>query len=184
MPDLNLPNNEGQLVPDVSFKVRRNGDWATVTSAQLFGGKNVIVFSLPGAFTPTCSMQHMPSYLQNMDALRAKGVDTVACLAVNDVFVMGAWAKEQGVDGRITMLADGAGAFTKALGLELDLVARGLGIEVDQQMIQSTSGIDVVLGGHNHIVLQRPKACSRTCSQGDQAAARSRSVSLWNVSAM
>ena len=140
MPDLNLPNNEGQLVPDVSFKVRRNGDWATVTSAQLFGGKNVIVFSLPGAFTPTCSMQHMPSYLQNMDALRAKGVDTVACLAVNDVFVMDAWRKHLGVDEQVVMLADGSAAMTKALGLEFDLTARGLGIRSQRYVMVVRDG--------------------------------------------
>ena len=83
----------------------------------------------PGAKSPpTCSARHLPGYVENNEALRAKGVDTVACLAVNDVFVMTAWAKEQAVDGHITMLADGSGTFTKALGLELDLTARGLGV--------------------------------------------------------
>ena len=94
----------------------------------MFGGKTVVLFATPGAFTPTCSARHVPGYLQNLDALRAKGVDTVACMAVNDVFVMEAWRKEMGVDDRVLMLADGAGVVTKALGLELDLTARGLGI--------------------------------------------------------
>ena len=95
---------------------------------DVFAGKKIVMFAVPGAFTPTCSVKHLPGYLDNIDALRAKGIDSVVCLAVNDPFVMGAWAKDQGVDGRITMLADGSGAFTKSVGLELDLTARGLGI--------------------------------------------------------
>ncbi len=94
----------------------------------MFGGKTVVLFAVPGAFTPTCSARHLPGYLQNMDALRAKGVDTVACMAVNDAFVMEAWAQGPG-RGRAHPDAGGRrGALTKALGLELDLTARGLGI--------------------------------------------------------
>ena len=99
-----------------------------VSTEEVFGTGKTVLFAVPGAFTPTCSMRHMPGYLENLDTLRAKGVGRVACVAVNDPFVMQAWAKDQGVDGRITMLADGTGALTKALGLELDLSARGLGI--------------------------------------------------------
>lgn len=99
-----------------------------VTTQDLFTGKKVVLFAVPGAFTPTCSARHLPGFVQNFEAFAAKGVDTVACLAVNDVFVMTAWAKEQGVDERLLMLADGSGTFTKALGLELDLTARGLGV--------------------------------------------------------
>lgn len=99
-----------------------------VTTAEVFGGKKVVLFATPGAFTPTCSARHVPGYLQNLDALKAKGVDTIICVAVNDVFVMDAWRKDLGVDDSIMMLADGSAALTKALGLELDLTARGLGI--------------------------------------------------------
>nr|WP_204251224.1 peroxiredoxin [Elioraea rosea] len=99
-----------------------------VSTDELFGGKTVVLFAVPGAFTPTCSAKHLPSFLSNIDPLKAKGVDAIACIAVNDAFVMGAWAKDQQVGDRIIMLADGSGAFTKALGLELDLVARGLGV--------------------------------------------------------
>ena len=99
-----------------------------VSTEEALGTGKVVLFAVPGAFTPTCSMKHLPGYLENLDTLRAKGVDRVACVAVNDPFVMQAWAKDQGVDGRIAMLADGSGAFTKALGLELDLTARGLGV--------------------------------------------------------
>jgi peroxiredoxin (alkyl hydroperoxide reductase subunit C) len=99
-----------------------------VSTDEIFAGKKVVLFAVPGAFTPTCSARHMPGYLENIDALRAKGIDTIACIAVNDVFVMDAWAKELGIDGQITMLADGSGVFARALGLELDLTARGLGL--------------------------------------------------------
>jgi peroxiredoxin (alkyl hydroperoxide reductase subunit C) len=99
-----------------------------ISTEEIFKGKKVVLFAVPGAFTPTCSARHLPGYLQNADAILAKGIDTIVCMAVNDAFVMGAWAKDQGVDDKIMMLADGSAAFTKALGLELDLVARGLGL--------------------------------------------------------
>ena len=91
-------------------------------------GKKVVLFAVPGAFTPTCSAKHLPGFVEQQAALKAKGVDTIVCLAVNDVFVMDAWAKAGGVGPEIIMLADGSAQFTKALGLELDLVARGLGV--------------------------------------------------------
>ncbi|MDF1719163.1 MAG: peroxiredoxin [Minwuia sp.] len=100
---------------------------APLPTNELFDGKKVVLFAVPGAFTPTCSAKHVPSYISNAEALSAKGVDTVACLSVNDVFVMGAWGKDQGVGDKVMMLADGAGDYTAKLGLELDLSARGLG---------------------------------------------------------
>lgn len=98
-----------------------------MTTDEVFAGKTVVLFAVPGAFTPTCTARHLPGYVDNMEQLRAKGVDTVACTAVNDVFVLDAWAKAGGVEG-ILMLADGSGTFARALGLELDLQARGLGM--------------------------------------------------------
>ena len=95
---------------------------------DLTKGKKVVMFGLPGAFTPTCSAKHVPSYLANYAELKAKGVDEVLCMSVNDAFVMGAWAKDQKASGKVRMMADGSGAYTKALGLELDLMARGLGV--------------------------------------------------------
>ena len=118
----------GDAIPPMKLTAATAEGPKEVSTDEVFAGKKVVLFAVPGAFTPTCSARHMPGFLQNIDALRAKGVDTIACIAVNDVFVMDAWAKELGVDGQIMMLADGSGAFTKALGLELDLVARGLGI--------------------------------------------------------
>ncbi|MEP6656184.1 MAG: peroxiredoxin [Betaproteobacteria bacterium] len=94
---------------------------------ELTRGKKVVIFGLPGAFTPTCSAKHVPSYLANIDVLKRKGVDEVICLSVNDAFVMGAWAREQKAAGKVRMMGDGSGTYTKALGLELDLNARGMG---------------------------------------------------------
>jgi peroxiredoxin len=99
-----------------------------VSVEELTKGKKVVIFGLPGAFTPTCSAKHVPSYLQHYAELKAKGVDTIACLSVNDAFVMGAWARDQHSDGKIRMLADGSADYVKALGLVLDLTARGMGV--------------------------------------------------------
>ena len=118
----------GDKVPSATLYHMTGDGPAAVTSDEVFSGKKVVLFALPGAFTPTCSAQHVPGYLKNAAALRDKGVDTIACLSVNDVFVMGAWGKEQGSEGEIVMLADGSGDFTKAAGMELDLTARGLGV--------------------------------------------------------
>src|SRR4029450_1794410 len=95
---------------------------------ELTKGKKVVLFGLPGAFTPTCSAKHVPSYVANYDKLKAKGVDDILCMSVNDAFVMGAWAKDQKTSGKVRMMGDGSAAYTKALGLELDLVARNMGV--------------------------------------------------------
>ena len=94
---------------------------------DLTKGKKVVLFGLPGAFTPTCSAKHVPGYVANLDKLKAKGVDEVICMSVNDAFVMGAWAKDQKTGGKVRMMGDGSGNYTQALGLEFDLSARGLG---------------------------------------------------------
>jgi glutaredoxin/glutathione-dependent peroxiredoxin len=112
-----------------------------VDMAALTAGKKVVIFGLPGAFTPTCSGSHVPSYIKNYDALKAKGVDTIVCMAVNDGFVMGAWGKSQNVGDKIRMLGDGSAAFTKALGLELDLTARGMGVRCDRFVIVVDNGV-------------------------------------------
>jgi peroxiredoxin len=126
-----------------------------VSTEELFAGKKVVMFAVPGAFTPTCSAKHLPGFVQHAAEFAEKGVDKLVCLAVNDAFVMRAWAKDQNVDDKIVMLADGSGAFTKALGLELDLVARGMGVrsqrfamvvddgKVTSLMIEAPGGFDV-----------------------------------------
>src|SRR4051812_7719390 len=104
-------------------------------------GKKVVIFGLPGAFTPTCSAKHVPSYLAAYDKLKAKGVDTVACISVNDAFVMGAWGRDQHAGDKVRMLADGSAEYTKALGLELDLTARGMGVRCQRFSMLVDDGV-------------------------------------------
>jgi peroxiredoxin len=108
---------------------------------DLTRGKKVVLFGLPGAFTPTCSAKHVPSYLANYDKLKAKGVDTIACMSVNDAFVMGAWARDQKTGDKLRMLGDGSADYTKALGLEFDLTARGLGLRCQRFSMLVENGI-------------------------------------------
>jgi len=117
----------GDKVPAGQFGVMSDSGPAKLTSEELFAGKKVVLFSVPGAFTPTCSAKHLPGYVQNAAALKGKGVDTIACLAVNDVFVMSAWGKDGKVADSVVMLADGNGEYTAALGLELDASGFGMG---------------------------------------------------------
>jgi peroxiredoxin len=112
---------------------------------DLTRGKKVVIFGVPGAFTPTCSAKHVPSYLQNMDRLKAKGVSDVICMAVNDAFVMGAWARDQKTAGKIRMMGDGSANYTKALGLEFDLSARGLGLRCQRfSMLVDNGGVKLL----------------------------------------
>lgn len=118
----------GDKIPSATlFRMGENGPEA-VTTEELCSGKKVALFGVPGAFTPTCSAQHVPGFLANADAFKAKGVDTIACVSVNDAFVMGAWAKDQGTGDKVAMFADGSAELTKAMGTELDLTGRGLGV--------------------------------------------------------
>ena len=116
----------GQKIPSVTIKQATPEGGADVDPAQLFAGKKVIMFSLPGAFTPTCSQKHLPGYIKELPQLKAKGIDIVACLSVNDAWVMKAWAEQHGALGKIVMLADGQGAFSKALGIDTEIPGMGL----------------------------------------------------------
>ncbi len=118
----------GDRVPSVSlFQMSPSGS-ITVSTDELFKGKKVVLFAVPGAFTPTCSQQHLPGFIQHANEIKAKGVDTIACVAVNDAFVMDAWGKAHNVGDKLLMLADGDGEFTKALGLVFDLEGKGFGL--------------------------------------------------------
>jgi peroxiredoxin len=132
-----------------------------VSSDELFKGKTVVLFSVPGAFTPTCSKTHLPGFVKNAGAIKAKGVDTIACLAVNDVFVLDAWGKSSGAEGKVLMLADGNAAYTKALGLELDASGFGMGTRgqrfamivkngvVDKLQVEPSAGQCTISGGES-----------------------------------
>jgi peroxiredoxin len=117
----------GDKMPAGSFSVMGESGPENLSTDALFAGKKVVLVSVPGAFTPTCSKGHLPGYINHADELVAQGVDTIACMAVNDVFVMHAWGKDRGVGDKVVMLADGNGEYTRALGLELDATGFGMG---------------------------------------------------------
>jgi peroxiredoxin (alkyl hydroperoxide reductase subunit C) len=131
----------GQKVPSVSIKQATAEGSTDVDPAQLFANKKVVLFSLPGAFTPTCSQKHLPGYIEELPQLKQKGVDLVACLSVNDAWVMKAWADQYSAVDKITMLADGAAAFTKALGIEADLSKAGMGVRARRGVMVIENGV-------------------------------------------
>ncbi|HWE18315.1 MAG TPA: peroxiredoxin [Hyphomicrobiaceae bacterium] len=120
--------NVGDRLPDATFTTMSAEGPKPMPTAEVFGGKKVALFAVPGAFTPTCSKQHLPGYVQKYDELKSKGFDLIACTAVNDVFVLSAWSKDSAADGKVLMLADGSADFAKKIGLDIDLTARGLGV--------------------------------------------------------
>lgn len=121
-----LPNREGQKVPNVTFRTRQNNQWLEITSDDLFSGKTVIVFALPGAFTPTCSSTHVPGYNELATVFKENGIDEIVCISVNDAFVMGEWAKDQNAEN-ITFIPDGNGEFTEGMGMLVDKTDLGFG---------------------------------------------------------
>ncbi|MCZ6467680.1 MAG: peroxiredoxin [Alphaproteobacteria bacterium] len=131
----------GDTIPSATLNIMTADGPSAITTDDIFKGKTVALFGLPGAFTPTCSAQHLPGFVANADALNAKGVDSIVCLAVNDVFVMGAWGKDQNVGDKVTLVADGSAAFTKAAGLELDLTERGLGLRCQRFSMVVDDGV-------------------------------------------
>ena len=117
----------GDTIPEGVFKVMKADGPGAISTKEIFSGKKVVLFSVPGAYTPTCSKEHLPGYIEKAGELKAKGVDTIACMAVNDVFVMGAWGEFSGAGDKVLLLADGNGEYAKALGLELDASGFGMG---------------------------------------------------------
>ena len=130
----------GDSIPSMKLMTATADGPKEVSTDDLFKGKKVVMFAVPGAFTPTCSAKHLPGFVQNAEAMKAKGVDSVICVAVNDAFVLGAWSKEQGAGDKVVMLADGSAALTKPLGLELDLTARGLGVRSQRYALVAVDG--------------------------------------------
>lgn len=131
----------GDKIPAATLYEMGSDGPAAVSTDDLFGGKKVVLFGVPGAFTPTCSAQHLPGFKNLADQIKAKGVDEIVCFAVNDAFVMGAWGKDQGIGGEVRMIADGSGELTKKMGLELDLVERGLGVRSERFAMVVDDGV-------------------------------------------
>ncbi len=131
----------GDKLPEATFMVMTDDGPKPKTTDEIFAGRKVGLFAVPGAFTPGCHRTHMPGYVANEMALKEKGLDEIACTAVNDVFVMDHWAKALGADGKILMLADGSAEFAKKIGLDLDLVARGLGVRSKRYSMVVDNGV-------------------------------------------
>ena len=133
--------NVGDKIPSVTLKQLTPEGVKEFTTDDIFRGKKVVLFAVPGAFTPACSQRHLPGYVDRAANLKVKGVDEIACVAVNDAFVMGAWGKEQKTEGKVRLLADGSGDFARALGLELDLTKGGLGVRSKRYAMLVDNGI-------------------------------------------
>ena len=136
-----MPIKVGDRLPEAKFRVMGPDGPASKTTDEVFKGKKVVLFAVPGAFTPTCSNNHLPGFLKNADAIKAKGVDTIAVTGVNDVFVFDAWKKATGAGGKIEFLADGNGEFAKALDLAMDGSAAGLGIRSKRYAMLVEDGV-------------------------------------------
>jgi peroxiredoxin (alkyl hydroperoxide reductase subunit C) len=142
----------GDAIPAVKVMQASAEGPKEVSVDSLFAGKTVVLFGVPGAFTPTCSAKHLPGFVAQGAALRAKGVDLIACMSVNDAFVMGAWARDQGISDEVVMLADGSADLTRAMGLEFDLTARGLGMRSQRFVLVAKDG------RVTHIAVEAPGA--------------------------
>lgn len=154
----------GDKIPEVTLKWLTASGMAEVDTAELFKGKKVVLFSVPGAYTPTCSKEHLPGFIARADEIKGKGVDDIVCLSVNDPFVMQAWGNEQGAEGKVTMLPDGNGTFTTALGLTQDISVAGLGVRgkrfsmlVEDGVVKSLNveeGKGVTVSGANQCLVE------------------------------
>ncbi|MEM8799460.1 MAG: peroxiredoxin [Pseudomonadota bacterium] len=131
----------GEKIPEATLTTMGDQGPKPITIEEIFAGKTVVLFSVPGAFTPTCSAKHLPGFIEHADAILGKGVDTIACIAVNDVFVMDAWGKSQGAGDRVLMLADGNADFAKMLGLDLDVSAFGMGTRSQRFAMIAKDGV-------------------------------------------
>ncbi len=131
----------GDRIPNVSLSTMTADGPTDITTDEIFAGKKVVLFALPGAFTPTCNAAHLPGYVVHHAAIKEKGVDTIVCLAVNDPFVMGAWGEAQNVEDNILMLSDGSASLTEAIGLELDLTERNFGVRSQRYALIAEDGV-------------------------------------------
>ncbi|MBS0241304.1 MAG: peroxiredoxin [Proteobacteria bacterium] len=160
----------GDKLPEATFMIMgADGAPKPATTAEVFGGKKVALFAVPGAFTPTCHKTHMPGFVARMDELKTKGFDAVACTSVNDVFVMTEWAKATGATGKVTMLADGAADFAKKIGLDMDLSARGLGVRSKRYAMAVDNGVVKVLNIEEQPGQVSSSSAETLCSMVDRS---------------
>jgi peroxiredoxin len=142
----------GDKIPELRLKTMTSEGIQDISTQELFGGKKVVLFALPGAFTPTCSAKHLPGFIEKADAIKAKGVDTIACLSVNDAFVMGAWGEAQKAGDKVLMLADGNGEFSRAVGLDFDGSNFGMGLRSQRYAAVVENGVVT------HLAVEKPMA--------------------------
>ena len=159
----------GDKIPDAKFTVMGPDGPAPRTTAEVFKGKKVALFAVPGAYTPTCHLNHMPGFVDRIDVLKAKGVDTIACTAVNDIFVLTNWSKDTGAAGKIDMLADGSGDFAKAIGLDIDLSGFGLGVRSKRYAMMVEDGVVKILNVEDSPPLAEKSSAENLCSMIDRS---------------
>lgn len=161
--------NVGDKLPDAKFTVMGADGPTPKTVAEVFAGKKVALFAVPGAYTPTCSNKHMPGFVNRVDELKAKGIDAIACTAVNDIFVLTNWAKDTGAAGKIEMLADGSGDFAKAIGLDIDLSGFGLGLRSKRYAMLVDDGVVKVLNVEDSPPVAEKSSAETLCSMIDRS---------------
>lgn len=159
-----MPISPGQSLPEATFTIMTADGPKAATTSEVFKGKKVALFAVPGAYTPTCHKAHMPGFVERVGELQAKGIDTVACTSVNDIFVLTNWAKDTGADGKIVMLSDGNADFARAVGLDLDLTSRGFGVRSKRYAMLVDDGVVKLLNVEdsppNHSVSSAETVCS------------------------
>lgn len=159
----------GDKIPDAKFTVMGADGPGAKTTAEVFSGKTVALFAVPGAYTPTCHKNHMPGFVQRIDELKAKGVDAIACTAVNDIFVLTNWSEDTGAKGKIEMLADGNGDFAKLIGLDIDLSQFGLGVRSKRYAMLVKDGVVKVLNIEDSPPQAEKSSAANLCSMIDRS---------------
>ena len=161
--------NVGDRLPEGKFTVMGTDGPQPKPVSEIFAGKKVAIFAVPGAYTPTCTNTHMPGFVERVDELKAKGIDTIACTAVNDIFVLTNWAKDTGAAGKIEMLADGSGDFAKAVGLEIDLSKFGLGLRSKRYAMLVDDGVVKILNVEDSPPVAVNSSAENLCSMIDRS---------------
>jgi peroxiredoxin len=159
----------GDRLPDAKFTVMGSGGPEPKAVKDAFAGKKVALFAVPGAYTPTCTQTHMPGFVDRVAELKGKGIDTIACTAVNDIFVLTNWAKDTGAAGKIEMLADGSGDFAKAIGLDIDLSGFGLGLRSKRYAMLVEDGVVKVLNIEDSPPVAEKSSAANLCSMIDRS---------------